>query len=142
MMKIGTDSGGKVWLVGDALPSELNGIALTVTQLTQAQEAAYLALPTARAGVLFDGAAFTVIPVPPPSAEDLRAAVDATEAAAVKADAQVVTFLNFTPAQLDTWVDNNIGAAASLAALKIACATAFKVLGRIALAAGRGRSLR
>lgn len=67
---------------------------------------------------------------------------DATEQAAVKADAQVQTFLNFSPAQLDNWVDNNIIGAATLGALRTACGTAFKVLGRIALAAGRGKFLR
>lgn len=141
-MQIGIDVGGKVCLVGQCLPTDWNGIVLTVRPLTPEQEAAYLALPTPRAGAMFDGNVFTVIPVPPPTPEELRAAVDVTEAAAVKADAQVVTFLNFTPAQLDAWVDNNIGTAATLAALKVACATAFKVLGRIALAAGRGRTLR
>ena len=71
-----------------------------------------------------------------------RIADDVAEQATVKADNQVQTFLNFTPAQLDNWVDNNIVGAATLAALRTACGTAFKVLGRIALAAGRGRFLR
>ena len=74
---------------------------------------------------------------------DPRLVLDAAEQAAVKADAQVLSFLNMTPAQLDTWVDNNIGAAGlTLAQVKANSSIAFKVLGRIALAAGRGRILR
>jgi hypothetical protein len=88
----------------------------------------------------------TAQPVDPPTAEQVavaaRNAIDAAEAASVKADSQVVTFLNFTPVQLDAWIDTNIGTAATLVAVRTACVVAFKVLGRIALAAGRGRSLR
>ena len=141
-MKIAIDAGGKVWMTGQSVPTELNGIQLTVIELSAEQEADYNALPAERIGATFDGATFTAIPATPPSAEDVRRAVDAAEALTVKADAQVLAFLNFTPAQLDTWVDNNIGGAATLGALKTACSTAFKVLGRIALAAGRGRTLR
>lgn len=60
----------------------------------------------------------------------------------VKADAQVQQFLNMSPADLDNWVDANVVNAATLAAVKAAVGTALKVLGRIALAAGRGRTLR
>ena len=67
-------------------------------------------------------------------AKKARADLDAGEAAAVKADNQVQTFLNMTPAELDAWVEANIPAGGQR--------TAFKVLGRIALAAGRGRVLR
>jgi len=87
----------------------------------------------------WDGAQIVAKPVVQP---DPRVALDVAEAAVVQADSQVVTFLNFSPTQLDNWVDNNIGNAATLAALKTTCSTAFKVLGRITLAAGRGRSLR
>lgn len=75
-------------------------------------------------------------------AEADRLATDATEQTAVKASSQVQAFLNFTPTQLDNWIDTNIGAAATLTAVRAACVIAFKVLGRIALAAGRGRTLR
>lgn len=72
-----------------------------------------------------------------------RLSTDASEQASVKLDAQVQTFLNFTPAQLDAWVATNIEAAGlTLAQVKANSGTAFKVLGRIALAAGRGRTLR
>ena len=59
---------------------------------------------------------------------------DVTEEASVKAEAQVQAFLNMTPAQLDAWIDTNITGAGNK--------TAFKILGRIVLAAGRGRRLR
>lgn len=73
-------------------------------------------------------------PADPDPVPDPRLVLDAEEAAAVKADGQVQTFLNMTPADLDEWVDANIPAGGQR--------TAFKVLGRIALAAGRGRVLR
>lgn len=76
------------------------------------------------------------------AAEALRRATDASEQTAVKADSQVMQFLNFTPTQLDNWIANNIEAATTLAQLRTATATALRVLGRIALAAGRGRFLR
>lgn len=71
-MQIGTDSSYKVCLVGQCIAADWNGAPLTVRTLTPDLEAAYLALPLARAGVLFDGASFTVIPLPPPSADELR----------------------------------------------------------------------
>lgn len=72
-----------------------------------------------------------------------RRATDITEQELVKADNQVQQFLNFTPAQLDAWVANNIEAAGlTLSQVKTNTGTALKVLGRIALAAGRGRPLR
>lgn len=64
----------------------------------------------------------------------IRAATDDAEARMVKADAQVQAFLNMTPAQLDNWVDANIQSNG--------ISTAFKVLGRIALASARGKFLR
>lgn len=70
----------------------------------------------------------------PPTLEDARRAADATDAAEAKADAQVQMFLNFTLAQLDTWVETNITGAGNK--------TAFKVLGRLAQAAARGKVLR
>ena len=144
---LGTNVQGRVLLVLEAddikyMPEDFNGAQVLRHMLTTAQEEAYRALPAIRAGVDFDGEAFTAIPLPPPSPEEERLALDAAEAAAVKADNQVIAFLNFTPAQLDSWIDTNIGGAATLAAVRAACVTAFKVLGRIALAAGRGRTLR
>lgn len=63
-----------------------------------------------------------------------RKDVDAIEAAETKADAQVQTFLNFTPVELDAWVNANITGAGNK--------TVFKVLGRLAQVAARGRALR
>jgi hypothetical protein len=72
-----------------------------------------------------------------------RIATDLTEAAAVQADSNVQTFLNFTPAQLDNWIANNVsGAGLTLAQVKTGLNTGLQVIGRIALAAGRGRTLR
>lgn len=81
-MQIATDGTGKVILVGQSLPTDWNGIALAVRALSPEQETAYLALPTARAGVMFDGQSFAAIPLPPPSAEEVRlGAIDTTIAA-------------------------------------------------------------
>lgn len=63
-----------------------------------------------------------------------RLAADEADTAEAKVDAQVQMFLNFTRAQLDTWVETNITGAGNK--------TAFKVLGRLAQAAARGRVLR
>lgn len=68
------------------------------------------------------------------SAASARENADATEAAEVKVDANVQTFLNFTPMQLDAWIEANITGAGNK--------TAFKVLGRLAQAAARGKVLR
>lgn len=75
-------------------------------------------------------------------AVSLRRSTDATEAALVKADANVLTFLNMSPTDLDAWIDQNIGSAGTPAAAVVKVVVALKVLGRIALAAGRGKSLR
>lgn len=72
-----------------------------------------------------------------------REGTDATECDAIKQDAQVTNFLNMTPAQLDTWIGNNIEAAPiTLAQLKSNLGTALKVLGRLAQQGARGRRLR
>lgn len=71
-----------------------------------------------------------------------REATDAAECEAAKADNQVRAFLNMTPAELDAWVDTNIGAAGTLAALRTSTATALKVLGRLAQQGARGRRVR
>ena len=71
-----------------------------------------------------------------------RAAIDDAECAAAKQDNQERAFLNMTPAELDTWIDNNIAAAGTLAVLRTNTATALRVLGRLAQNAARGRRLR
>lgn len=63
-----------------------------------------------------------------------RLVLDAQEAATAKLDAQVQQFLNMTPGDLDAWVDANITGTGPR--------TAFKVLGRLAQHAARGRILR
>jgi len=68
------------------------------------------------------------------NANAARLAADEADTAEAKVDAQVQMFLNFSLAQLDTWVDTNITGAGNK--------TAFKVLGRLAQAAARGRVLR
>lgn len=73
----------------------------------------------------------------PALAAAVRIAVDATDAATCVADPNVATFLNMSPADLDAWVDTNITGAGNAAAR-----TAFKVLGKLALTAARGRKLR
>ena len=72
-MILGTDSGGKVLLVGSgtdpsSMPIEWNGIAITVSVLTPAQRTAFVALPVERGGTTFDGITFAPIPavIPPP----------------------------------------------------------------------------
>lgn len=76
---------------------------------------------------------------PPP---DPRRVLDEQEAEAAKLDNQIMTFLNWTPTQLEAWLATNIDNAATLADIKAAVHTALSVLGRIAINAGRNRSLR
>lgn len=65
---------------------------------------------------------------------DQRKMADAVECEQAKANNDVVAFLNMTPAELDAWVGANItGAGAQIA---------FKVLGRLAQNAARGKPLR
>lgn len=77
-------------------------------------------------------------PVDPLTPEQIaaaaRAEADATEAAAAKLDNKVQTFLNFTPVELDAWIEANITGAGNK--------VAFKVLGRLAQTAARGKVLR
>lgn len=63
-----------------------------------------------------------------------RLAADTTEAAAVKVEAQVQTFLNMTPSELDQWCDSNLPAGGTR--------VMGKVLGRLAQSAARGQKLR
>lgn len=60
-MQIATNSQGKVVLVGDALPTDWNGLTLTVYDITLEQEAEYNALPSDRAGATFDGNSFAIV---------------------------------------------------------------------------------
>lgn len=69
-----------------------------------------------------------------PKPPDPRRVLDDAECEAAKIDGQIVAFLNMTPAQLDTWVDANITGAGPR--------TAFKILGRLAQNAARGKALR
>lgn len=63
-MQIGYDVTGKVWLAGDAVPVEWNGMTLTVLALSNAQLTEYNALPQSRGGTIFDGAHFTALVAP------------------------------------------------------------------------------
>lgn len=63
---IATDAQGIVVMAGSNLPTEWNGIVLTLHELTDEQQAVFDALP-ARVGTLFDGEVFTAIPLPTPS---------------------------------------------------------------------------
>lgn len=79
-MVIGVDADGRVLLVNDGgdvsqVPAQLNGIALTAHELTLELEDTFKALPSPRGGVTFNGVAFSVIPVPAPTAEQVRLAV-------------------------------------------------------------------
>lgn len=57
-MQIGCDAAGKVWLIGDAVPTDWNDQTLTVHELTPEQEKAFAVLPD-RSETSFDGSAFT-----------------------------------------------------------------------------------
>lgn len=70
----------------------------------------------------------------PQTQEEQRIALDSDEAAAAKVDAQILTFLNMTPAQLDAWCDANLPVGGTR--------TMGKVLGRLAQNAARGQRLR
>lgn len=70
----------------------------------------------------------------PALATQQRVTQDAAEREVCKVDPDVAAFLNFTPAQLDAWVDANITGAGNK--------VAFKVLGKLALMGARGRPLR
>ena len=61
---IATDENNNVVLIGSSLPTELNGVALTLHEMTPEQNAAYYALKE-RAGTKFNGFTFTEIPLPP-----------------------------------------------------------------------------
>lgn len=61
---IATDPNGVVVLVGESLPIEWNGMELTLHELSEAQQAAFTALPADRGGTTFDGHTFTAFPAP------------------------------------------------------------------------------
>ena len=107
-MKLGTDAQGKVWLVGDSIPAEWNGIALTTHDLTPGQIAAYAALPE-RAGTLFDGSAFTAIPAPAPTQAQVNgAATDANIAGFSFGGKTLAELKAMSIAEFDTWWAANI----------------------------------
>lgn len=75
-MIIGTNSQGRVLLVleGGAvenMPKDFNGVKITAHELTKEQAEALAALPADRAGALFDGKVFAVVP-PDAAAVKLR----------------------------------------------------------------------
>ena len=61
---IATDEKNNVVLVGSSLPTELNGVKLTLHKTTPEQDATYYALKE-RAGTKFDGSMFIEIPLLP-----------------------------------------------------------------------------
>jgi hypothetical protein len=68
MMQIATDETGLVRLTGNKLPTEWNGLKLTVHALTDEQEAAYKALPERNGGATFENGQFKALPAPPETA--------------------------------------------------------------------------
>ena len=78
-MIIGTDSAGKVCLVGSGedaatMPADFNGMAITSYVLTAEQKEAFLALNPTRGGTTFDGTVFASVPaviVPPIDLSDV-----------------------------------------------------------------------
>lgn len=73
---------------------------------------------------------------------DPRLELDKQEAAEALLSTQITTFLNWTPAELESWLINNIDNAVDLATLKANTHTALYVLGRLAIHAARNRHLR
>lgn len=66
-MKIAYDSTGTVRLHGESLPTEWNGLALTVIDLSAEQQAAYLQAARSGIGVTFSNGAFSPVIAPDPS---------------------------------------------------------------------------
>ena len=62
-MQIATDNTGTVRLVGDSLPSEWNGIILTLHTLSAEQAQAYSALRANRVSTMYSGGVFTAVGV-------------------------------------------------------------------------------
>ena len=62
-MDIAIDTSGKVWMVGQGLATELNGVQLRIHTLTPDQETALKALREDREHATFDGASFTAVGV-------------------------------------------------------------------------------
>ena len=113
---LGVDQSSKVLLASEGedasiMPAEFNGAQIMAYVLTDAQEAAYLALSSSRAGTLFDGAVFTEIPAPVPTAEELAATarrqLDDQERQQAMLDSAVLALVNATPAQLVVYARNN-----------------------------------
>lgn len=79
-MQIATDKDGKVCMVGDCVPNELNGAKLTVHSLTKEQERAFKALPSNRGGTVFNGAFVALEPeaerLPPSLADQFVALIE------------------------------------------------------------------
>jgi hypothetical protein len=60
-MDIAIDTSGKVWMVGQGLATELNGVQLSIHTLTPDQEAALKALREDREYTTFDGTSFAAV---------------------------------------------------------------------------------
>jgi len=56
-------------------------------------------------GYLYDGVSFTT---PPPSPEELEAQAEAEQKTQTKADVMFANIINATPAQIDTYIQNNV----------------------------------
>jgi len=62
-MQIGIDTTGKVWLASDSVPSDWNGMSLTVVNLTADQGQALKTIQNSDpASITFDGSGFTFTP--------------------------------------------------------------------------------
>jgi hypothetical protein len=66
-MKIAYDSEGRILMTGSRLPSELNGVALSHSDLSPEMEEAYFEAARNSAGVLFKDGAFEPIPQSAPT---------------------------------------------------------------------------
>ena len=114
-MILGTDVNGKVWLVADStdslhMPTEFNGVAITASLLTDAEEAEYLALDPNRAGTMFINGGFYAIPplpvVPRPDPQGFAQAIKVGVGGIVEANALAVAYpLFFDAVSLGNWPD-------------------------------------
>ena len=76
-MKIAHDLSGRVWLNGENLPDEWNGVSLTIVELNQEQEQAYEEA-MGGIGVLFVNGQFSTIPHPPQTPLEAIAEIEQT----------------------------------------------------------------
>jgi hypothetical protein len=113
-MILGTDTSGNVLLVcagtdPSKMPTSLNGVALTATVLTDAEEAAYLVLPANRAGTTFIAGNLTTIPTPPntsPDGNGFEQAIKSGVGGVLAANALAVVYpLFFAAVEKGNWLD-------------------------------------